>query len=116
MLYLNEEIPWKFLNNYPIVPHAATICTEFHQLKRQRLLLGCYKPPIQSDLESIASIPNSVNFYLQKFENVYTIGDSNMTTENTHLNDLCKSTRANLLPIIKSKLHRPFSNQLKNII
>ena len=33
MLYLNEEIPYKFLNN---------------QLKRKWLLLGFYKPPTQS--------------------------------------------------------------------
>ena len=41
--------------------------TEFRQLKHKWLLLGCYKPPTQSDLGFIASITNIVNFYLQKF-------------------------------------------------
>ena len=78
----------KFLNNHPIVPNAKIICIEFHQLKRKWLLLGCYKPPTQNDLEFIASITKIVDFYLQKFENLFIIGDLNMTTENTHLNEL----------------------------
>ena len=47
MLYLNEEIPCKYLNSHP---NAEIICTEFHQLTRKWLLLGCYKTLIQSDL------------------------------------------------------------------
>ena len=39
-------------------------------------------------MEFVASITKIVDFYLQKFENVFIIGDLNMTTENTHLNDL----------------------------
>ena len=168
MLYLNEEIPCKFLNNHPIVPNAEIICMKCHQLKR-KWLLRCYKPPTQSDLEFIASITQSllpkdlefiasitqsdlefiasitqsdleliasmtqsdlefiasmtqsdlefiasiaqsnlefiasitqsdvefiasithiVDFYLQQFENLFIIGDLNMTTENIYLNDL----------------------------
>ena len=48
MLYLNEEIPFKFLSNRPIVPNAEIICIEFHQLKRKWLLVGYNKPPTQS--------------------------------------------------------------------
>ena len=58
MLYLNEEIPCKFLNNHPIVPNAEIICMKCYQLKR-KWLLRCYKPPTQSDLEFIASITQS---------------------------------------------------------
>ena len=48
----------------------------------------CYKPPTQNDLEFIAFITKIVDFYLQKFENLFIIGDLNMMTKNTHLNDL----------------------------
>ena len=88
MLYLNKEIPCKFLNNHPIVPNAEIICIEFQKLKRKWLLLGCYKPPTHNDLEFIASITKIVGFYLQNFENFFIIGDLNMTPENVHLNDL----------------------------
>ena len=103
MFYLNEEIPCKFLNNHPVVPNAEIICIKCHQLKR-KWLLRCYKPPTQSDLEFIASVTNIVDFYLQKFENLFIIGDLNMTTENIHLNDLLQMydltayKKANLLP------------------
>ena len=63
MLYLNKEIPCKILNNHPIFPNAEIICTEFHQLKRKWVLLRCYKPPTQSDLEFIASITKIVDFF-----------------------------------------------------
>ena len=39
MLYLNEEIPCKFLNNHPLVPNSEITCIECHQLKRKWLLL-----------------------------------------------------------------------------
>ena len=89
MLYLNEEVPCKFLDNHPILPNVEIICIELHELKRKWLLLGYYKPPTQSDFEFIASITKTVDFYLQKFENLFIITDDlNMTTENTHLNYL----------------------------
>ena len=84
MLYSNEEIPCKFLNNHAIVPNAAIICIEFHQLKRKWILLGCNKPLTLNDLEFIASITKIVDFYL------FIIGNLNMTTENIHLNVLLK--------------------------
>ena len=88
LLFLNEEIPYMFLNKHPIVPNAEIICIEFHQLKCKCLLRVCYERPTQNDLEFIASTTEIVDFYLQKFENLFIIGDLNMTTKNTHLNDL----------------------------
>ena len=46
----------KFLYNHPIVPNAEIICSEFHQLKCEWLLLGCYKPPIQNDVNDLLQI------------------------------------------------------------
>ena len=87
MFSLNEEITCR-LNNHPIVPNTEIIWIEFHQSKRKWLLLGCYNLPIQSDLEFITSLSKTNDFYLQNFENLFIIGDLNMTTKNTHLNDL----------------------------
>ena len=64
MLYLNEEIPCKCLNNHPLVPNVEIINIEFHQLKRKWIFLGCYKSPTQNDLEFIASFTKIVDFYL----------------------------------------------------
>ena len=88
MLYLNEEISCKFLNNHSVVPNTQIICIEFHQLKRKWLLLGCYKLPTQSELKFLATITKTDYFYLQKNENLFIIDNLNMTTENTNLNDI----------------------------
>ena len=88
MFYSNEETSCKLLNNYPIVPNAELTCIEFYQTKRKWLLLGCYKPPTQSDLEFIASVTKIVDFYFNEFEKLFIIGDVNMMTENTHLSNL----------------------------
>ena len=39
-------------------------------------------------MEFFASITKIVDFYLQRFDNSFFIGDLNMTTVNTHLNNL----------------------------
>ena len=53
ILYLNEEMSCRFLNNHPVVPNVEIICIKFHQLKRKWLLLGCYKPPTQNNQNGI---------------------------------------------------------------
>ena len=75
MLYLNEEIPCKFLHGHPIVPSAEIIYIEFHQLKRNWLLLAFSKPPIQSDLGFLVPITKVLDFYSQKYEYLFIIGD-----------------------------------------
>ena len=88
MLYLNEEISCKFLNNHPIVPNAEIIWIS--SVKSKWLLLGCYKPPRPKVAWYILQkfITKIVDFYLQKFNNLFIIGDLNMMTENIHFNDL----------------------------
>ena len=63
MFHLNKEILCKYLNSHPKVSNAEITCIEFHQLKRKWLLLGCLKPPMQSDMEFITSITKIVDFY-----------------------------------------------------
>ena len=49
MFYFNEGIPCKVLANQTVSPNVEMMAIEFHQMKRKWLLLGVYKPPIQSD-------------------------------------------------------------------
>ena len=46
MLFANEKILCKFLNSNPIVRNPEMVSIEFHQLKRNWLLLGCDRPHI----------------------------------------------------------------------
>ena len=61
-------------------------------------------------MEFIASITRIADFYLHKFENLFIMGDLNMTTENTHLNDLLQF--CDLTALIKE----PTCYQSKSII
>ena len=57
-------------------------------MKRRWLLLGVYKPSIQSDSEFTEEIIKILNHYILSYENIILLGDLNMTTENLHLNNL----------------------------
>ena len=46
------------------------ITIEFHQMKRKWLLLGVYKPPIQSDSEFAEEIIRILNHYVPSYENI----------------------------------------------
>ena len=58
MFYISEGIPFKkvkfksvkckVLANLIVSPNAEMMAIEFHQMKRKWLLLGIYKPPIES--------------------------------------------------------------------
>ena len=49
MLYINESIPCRPLNEHPKFPYLDLIVSELHQGKYKWLFLGIYKPPCQND-------------------------------------------------------------------
>ena len=69
---------------------------EFHQIKRKWLLLGSYKPPIQSDTEFTAEITWTLSHYIPSC-NILLLGDFNMTSENFYCNSLMQNVNLNVL-------------------
>ena len=67
MLYLKKKCN-TFVNNHPIVLNAEIICIEFHQLRREWLLLGCYNLPTQSEFEFISCITKIVDFFYKNLK------------------------------------------------
>ena len=49
LLYVNDKVPFKFLNKHSIFSDIELIVVEFHQNKRKWLSLCVYKPPNQND-------------------------------------------------------------------
>ena len=82
MFFISEGIPCKILTNQTLLSNVEMITIESHQMKRTRLLLGVYKPPIQSDSEFAEEIIRILNHYVPSYENILLLGDLNMTTEN----------------------------------
>ena len=85
MLYINENIPCRPLNEHPKFPDLELIVFELHQSKRKWVFLGIYKPPCQNDIEFLNRKNSILDHYLTTYENIILIGDLNLCVENTHL-------------------------------
>ena len=87
VLYINENISCRPLNDHPTFPNLELIAIEIHQNKRRWLFIGIYKPPSQSDKD----------YYSPKYENLGLIGDFNLSTENQPLDALIQAYTLNNL-------------------
>ena len=108
IFYISLVIPCKVLTNLTLSANVEMMAIEFHEMKRKWLLLGVYKPPIQSDLEFTEEIIRTLNHYIPSYENILLLGDLNMTTENLHLNNLVQIFNLNAL------IKTPTCNQSHN--
>ena len=77
MLYINENIPCRPLNEHPKFSDLELIVFEFHQSKRKWLFLGICKPPCQNEIEFLHRINSILDPYLTTYENIILIGDFN---------------------------------------
>ena len=97
ILYINENIPCRPLNDHPTFPNLELIAIEIHQNKRRWLFIGMYKPPSQSDREFTNRLSSIIDYYLPKYENLILIGDFNLSIENQHLDALIQAYNLNNL-------------------
>ena len=88
ILYINENIPCRPLNDHPTFPNLEVIAIEIHQNTHRRLFIGIYKPPSQSDEEFTNRLSLIINYYSPKYENLILIGDFNLSAENRLLDAL----------------------------
>ena len=85
MLYINENIPCRLLNEHPKFPDLELILFELHQSKRKWFFQGICKPPCQNDTEFPNRLNSILDHYLTTHENIILIGDFNLCLENTYL-------------------------------
>ena len=85
MLYINENIPCRPLNEHPKFPDLELIVFELHQSKHKSLFLGIYKPLCQNEIHFLHRINSILDHYLTTYENFILIGDFNLCVENAHL-------------------------------
>ena len=62
LLYLNEEIPCKILNQPFPSSNSEIIAMQFFQIKGEWLLLGIYNPPIQDNSEFLDAMKVLLNY------------------------------------------------------
>ena len=97
ILYINENIPCRPLNDLPTFPNLELIAIEIHQNKRRWLFIGIYKPPSKSEREFTNRLSSIIDYYSPKYENLILIGDFNLSIENQHLNALIQAYNLNNL-------------------
>ena len=98
-LYVNDKIPSKFLNEHSISYDIELSAVEFHQNKCKCLSLCVYKSPIQNDSVFVEAISAIVNEYSAHYEDIVILGNFNMSTENSLLQNLMQMD--DLPPLIK---------------
>lgn len=62
LLYVNEEMPCKILNQPSPSSNSEIIAMQFFQIKCKWLLLGIYKPPIQDNSEFLDAMKVLLNY------------------------------------------------------
>ena len=82
LLYKNEEIPFKILNQ----PTASSTNEIIATTKHKWPLLDIYKPTKQDNSEFLEIMNILLDDYTETYENIITLGDFNLTVENPQLN------------------------------
>ena len=87
MFYVNENLPCKSLT-IEIDNLTETIFLEVNVQSSKWLFVGCYKPPSQNEELFISNLSKTINAFSTKFDNIFLMGDFNLTIENKHLEEL----------------------------
>ena len=95
ILYINENISCRPLNDHPTFSDLELIAIEIHQNKGRWLFIGIHKPPSQSDIEFTNRSNLIIDYYSPKYEHLILIGDFNFSTENQHLHAMIQAYKMN---------------------
>ena len=85
LIYINEYIPSKPLNNHPVFSNLELMAFEPHQRKRKWLPLGIYKLPSQNDIEFLNRVSSIRGCYLGIYENILAMVDFKLSFDKSHL-------------------------------
>ena len=66
-------------------------------MKREWLFVGKYNSPVVNELEFTYELIKILNHFSREYENLLTIGNLNMSTENVHLNTLLQLFNLNAI-------------------
>ena len=80
MFYVNENLPCKSLT-IEIDNLTETIFLEVNVQSSKWLFVGCYKPPSQNEELFISNLSKTINAFSTKFDNIFLMGDFNLTIE-----------------------------------
>ena len=85
MFYVNEDLPFKFLQTRNISEKIEQLPIEINLGKEKLLIIGLYKPPNLKDDEFLSNLSDALNTFSISYNHITLIGDFNMTPENKSL-------------------------------
>ena len=88
ILFAKENIPCKMLSTFRFPEECEIISIDFSIANKKWLLLGIYNPPSQNEALLVEQIKRALNTHSTTYGNFLLLGDFNMTTENSKLQDL----------------------------
>ena len=108
ILYINENIPCKQLQEHIHLPKFEVIAIEFYQNNQKWLLLGLYKPPNQKTSDFIQNLSLILDLFLNKYDNVTLIADFNLSSDDVPFESFLQAF--NLTSLIKKATSFQSSN------
>ena len=108
ILYVNENISCKPLQEHVHLPNFEVIAIEFYQNNQKWLLLGLYKPLNQKTSDFIENLSLILDLFLKNSDKVTLIGDFNLSSEDVSFESFVKAYK--LTSLIKEATCSQFSN------
>ena len=97
LFYVNEDLNCKVLTNYPMCHDFEILALELKLSKTSWLIIGIYKPPSLSDVTFTSESKNILAFYWSTHDNIFLMGDFNMTLNNPNFNELIENDELSAL-------------------
>ena len=85
ILFINENIPCKPLQEHVHLPNFEVIAIEFYENNQKWFLLGLYKPPNQKTSDLIQNLSLILDLFLKNYGNVTLIRDFNLSSDDAPL-------------------------------
>ena len=101
LMYVNENIPSRLLNE-PVIPNVAKIiCVEINLRRQKWIILGIYRPPNLREKYFFDNLSRCIDYYSKKYDRIVILGDFNSGPTNEPIETFCSSY--NLYNFIKEK-------------
>ena len=98
ILYINENISYKPLQEHVHLPNFEVIAIEFYQNNQKWLLSGLHKPPNQKTSDFIQNSSLILDdLYLKNYDKVTLIGDFNLSSDDVPFESFLQAYNVNSL-------------------
>ena len=78
MLFVNQNLPSKKLNDHICADDIEILCAEINLKKEKWVIIGTYRPPRMNDTYFVDHLSITLDFYSSKYDRIVVMGDFNL--------------------------------------